>query len=60
MASLIAKINEVRKALLAAAGVLVTLQATVGVPETLKGAIAEALAVLAAGGITYRVPNKPA
>lgn len=60
MEKLAAKVNEIRKALLAAAGVLVTLQATVGVPENLKGYIAQALAVLAAGGITWRVTNKPA
>lgn len=51
---------EIRKALLAAAAVASTLAVTVGVPHNVQTAAGEVAAVLAAGGITWRVPNKPA
>lgn len=57
-AKLVATVNEVRKALLAAAAVAATIVATDGVPADAKAWAVKVAAVLAAGGITYKVPNK--
>ena len=52
-----ATVAQIRKALLAAASVATAIVALDGVPEDLKAWAVKALAVLAAGGITWRVPN---
>lgn len=54
-----AKVAEVRKALVAAAAVATTIAATAGVPANVKVGAADVVAVLAAFGIAWRVPNKP-
>ena len=56
--TLVAKVNGVRKALLAAAAVLATVEGFSGTPTTLRADAATALAVLAAFGIVYKVSNK--
>ena len=58
--ALVVAANTVRKALIAAAAVLVTIQATSGVPSDAKAVAANLLAALAAFGVTYKVSNKPA
>lgn len=54
------RLAEARKALSSAAAVLVTIQATVGVPTNVKAVVAQVLAVLAAGGVTWKISNAPA
>jgi hypothetical protein len=53
-------VAEARKALISAAAVLTAITAVNGVPANWQQYAGTALAVLAAGGITYQVPNKPA
>lgn len=49
----------VKKALTAAAGVLVAVVATVGVPTEAKQVALTVLGVLATFGVTYKVSNAP-
>lgn len=55
---IIAKANEVRKALVAAAAVLTALVNANGVPSGVHDWAVTTLGVLAAFGITWRVTNK--
>lgn len=58
MTKILAAAAKVRKALVAAAAVLVTLSAANGVPANWQQYVGTALAVLATFGVTYQVPNK--
>jgi hypothetical protein len=58
MTQILVAANRIRKALIAAASVATVLLTVDGVPADAKAWIVKALAVLAAGGITYKVPNK--
>lgn len=59
MSNIVQKALEVKKALVSAAAVLITLQATGVGGGTGKQILADILAVLATFGVTYAVKNKP-
>lgn len=56
---LIAKAQEVKKALLAAAGVGTAIVAVDGVPEGVKAWILKGLGILATYGVVWVAKNKP-
>lgn len=60
MQKMLKTIAEVRKALSTAGLVAATIAATAGVPNSVREAALDVVAVLGAGGITWRIPNKPA
>lgn len=59
MSKIVSWANEVRKALVAAASIAATIQATSGVPTDVKAIASEVVAVLAVFGIVYKVSNTP-